>query len=159
MNAVEQARTLVRQTIAPEVRGWEASGRYPRSVAAASGLTGLFCPAEAGGLALSFGEGMAVFEELGRGDAAFAFSLSMHNAVAAAVATAAPPDVAQHWARPLAEGSALGGFSLTEPLAGSDATAITTRAPGRRRLAGRRPQGVGVTGWRGRSVPRGLQDV
>ena len=84
MNPVEQARTLVRKTIAPQVRGWEATGRYPRSVAASSGLTGLFCPAEAGGLGLSFGEGMAVFEELGRGDAAFAFSLSMHNAVAAA---------------------------------------------------------------------------
>ena len=136
MNPVEQAQTLVRETIAPQVRGWEATGRYPRSVAASSGLTGLFCPAEAGGLGLSFGEGMAVFEELGRGDAAFAFSLSMHNAVAAAVATAAPPDVARRWARPLAEGGALGGFSLTEPHAGSDATAITSRA---------RPDG---DGWR-----------
>ena len=34
---------------------------------------------------------MAVFEQLGRGDAAFAFSLSMHNAVASAIARAAPP--------------------------------------------------------------------
>jgi membrane-associated phospholipid phosphatase len=32
------------------------------------------------------GERMEVFEELGRGDAALAFSLSMHNAVAAAIA-------------------------------------------------------------------------
>ena len=41
---------------------------------------------------------MAVFEQLGRGDAAFAFSLSMHNAVASAIARAAPPDVAAGWA-------------------------------------------------------------
>ena len=69
---------------------------------------------------------MAVFEELGRGDAALAFSLSMHNAVAAAVA--GHPDLGERWGRALAAGDGLGGFSLTEPHAGSDATAITTRA-------------------------------
>jgi alkylation response protein AidB-like acyl-CoA dehydrogenase len=69
---------------------------------------------------------MAVFEELGRGDAALAFSLSMHNAVAAAVS--GHPELAGRWGRALAGGEALGGFSLTEPHAGSDATAITTRA-------------------------------
>ena len=48
----------------------------------------------------------------------------------------ATPKLAAQWARPLTAGEALGGFSLTEPHAGSDATAITTRAE---------PDG---TGWR-----------
>ena len=101
---------------------------------------------------------MAVFEELGRGDAALAFSLSMHNAVAAAVAGHA--ELAERWARALAAGDALGGFSLTEPHAGSDATAITTRAePDGERLARDRAQGVGVARRRGRPVPRRVQDV
>ena len=69
-----------------------------------------------------------MFEELGRGDAAFAFSLSMHNAVAAAVARRRARAGAIAGRERLAAGEALGGFSLTEPHAGSDATAITTTA-------------------------------
>jgi alkylation response protein AidB-like acyl-CoA dehydrogenase len=122
------AAAFVRDLVRPGVDAWEQDGRYPRSVAAGSGLTGLFCPAEVGGAALGFPAGMEVFEELGRGDAAFAFSLSMHNAVAAAVAGCADADLRERWAPRLVAGDALGGFSLTEPNAGSDATAITTTA-------------------------------
>jgi alkylation response protein AidB-like acyl-CoA dehydrogenase len=121
-----RAAAFAREQVIPAVDGWERDARYPRAAVAGSGLTGLFCPAGAGGAALSYPEGMAVFEELGRGDAALAFSLSMHNAVAAAVS--GHPALAERWGRPLAAGEALGGFSLTEPHAGSDATAITTRA-------------------------------
>jgi alkylation response protein AidB-like acyl-CoA dehydrogenase len=123
-----QARAAVftREQVIPAIGDWEREGRYPRDVVARSGLTGLFCPADVGGAELSYPEGMAVFEELGRGDAALAFSLSMHNAVAAA--TAGHAELTARWTRPLAAGDALGGFSLTEPHAGSDATAITTRA-------------------------------
>jgi alkylation response protein AidB-like acyl-CoA dehydrogenase len=123
-----RAAELVEQVIAPSVRDWERTGVYPREVARSSGLTGLFCPTSVGGLGLGFPEAMEVFEELGRGDAAFAFSLSMHNAVAAAIAGAEEPGLAARWAERLARGDALGGFSLTEPHAGSDAAAITTRA-------------------------------
>ena len=126
--ATAAAAKLVNDAIRPAVPRWELEGAYPRDVAAASGLTGLFCPASVGGLGLGFAEAMAVFEELGRGDAAFAFSLSMHNAVAAAIAGMATDAAAHRWAEPLARGEALGGFSLTEPHAGSDATAITTIA-------------------------------
>jgi len=121
-----RAAAFARDQVMPAIDGWEREGRYPRAVVSASGLTGLFCPASVGGAALSYPDGMAVFEELGRGDAALAFSLSMHNAVAAAVAGHA--ELAARWATPLAAGKALGGFSLTEPHAGSDATAITTHA-------------------------------
>ena len=85
-------------------------------------------PEPAGGLGLSYPEGMRVFEQLGRGDAAFAFSLSMHNAVAAALHGAGSPELIATWGERLRTGDALGGFSLTEPQAGSDATAITTVA-------------------------------
>jgi alkylation response protein AidB-like acyl-CoA dehydrogenase len=121
-----RAAAFAREQVIPAIDGWERDGRYPRSVVAASGLTGLFAPAAVGGAALTYPQGMAVFEELGRGDAALAFSLSMHNAVAAAVS--GHPELAARWGRALAAGEALGGFSLTEPHAGSDATAITTRA-------------------------------
>jgi alkylation response protein AidB-like acyl-CoA dehydrogenase len=52
----------------------------------------------------------------------------MHNAVASAITRAGSDEVRARWAHPLVAGEALGCFSLTEPQAGSDATAITTRA-------------------------------
>jgi alkylation response protein AidB-like acyl-CoA dehydrogenase len=122
------AARFTRRELAPEtIREWERHGRYPREVARRSGLTGLFCPASMGGRELGFPAGMRVFEELGRGDAAFAFSLSMHNAVAAAVCGAGGT-LSEVFGAALAGGELLGGFSLTEPHAGSDATAITTTA-------------------------------
>jgi alkylation response protein AidB-like acyl-CoA dehydrogenase len=122
------AAAFVRDLVRPAVAGWERDGAYPREAVAGSGLTGLFCPVAVGGAELDFGAGMEVFEELGRGDAALAFSLSMHNAVAAAIARCEDAALGSRWAADLAAGRALGGFSLTEPQAGSDATAITTLA-------------------------------
>src|SRR5207248_3905817 len=79
-----RAARFVREQVAPAVDEWEQAGRFPRAVVAESGLTGLFSPRAFGGLELGYPDGMGVFEELGRGDAALAFALSMHNAVAAA---------------------------------------------------------------------------
>ncbi len=126
--AVARARRFVAEQVKPRIEEWHRAARYPRDAVRASGLTGLFCPVEAGGLDLSYPEGMAVFEELGRGDAALAFSLSMHNAVAAAATRHGDAELRGRWGGPLARGQALGGFSLTEPQAGSDATALTTLA-------------------------------
>lgn len=122
------AARFVRQAVRPLILEWDRRARYPRDEVRASGLTGLFSPADAGGLDLSYPEGMEVFEELGRGDAALAFSISMHNAVAAAVTRGADARLGAAWGKRLAGGKALGGFSLTEPHTGSDASAITTRA-------------------------------
>jgi alkylation response protein AidB-like acyl-CoA dehydrogenase len=124
---VELADRFVDEEVRPNLAAWDAEPRYPREAVARSGLTGLFSPASFGGLDLGYAEGMEVFERLGRGDAALAFSLSMHNAVASAVTRSGPAEL-EPWGRRLATGEALGGFSLTEPQAGSDATAITTRA-------------------------------
>ncbi len=128
MDAVELAARFVRKQVRPALDDWEQDARYPREVVRGSGLTGLFSSAEFGGLDLSYPDGMAVFEELGRGDAALAFSLSMHNAVAAAVTQAGSEKLSERWGSRLVSGEALGGFSLTEPQAGSDATALTTKA-------------------------------
>ncbi|MBI2238101.1 MAG: acyl-CoA dehydrogenase family protein, partial [Actinobacteria bacterium] len=131
----------MREQVRPYLDEWEREARYPREAVRGSGLTGLFSPKELGGLELSYPEGMAVFEEIGRGDAALAFSLSMHNAVAAAITREGDGELRDRWGARLVAGEALGGFSLTEPQAGSDATAITTRAeetPGGWRVTGRK---------------------
>jgi alkylation response protein AidB-like acyl-CoA dehydrogenase len=127
----DRARRHVDTVVRDEVAGWERAGRFPRDAArsaGADGLCGLFAPVDVGGQGLGFADGMAVFEELGRGDASYAFVLSMQNAVAASIARHAADAVRGRWAGPLARGEALGGFSLTEPHAGSDASALTTLA-------------------------------
>ena len=66
----------------PNVDAWNEAGVWPRGAsdkAAALGLTGLYAPEEFGGQGLPLGEGIRVYEELGRGDGAYAFALSMHN--------------------------------------------------------------------------------
>lgn len=130
-SAAELARAFVDDVVRPTIREWERDAVYPRTAVRNSGLTGLFAPAEDGGLELALSDAVAVFEELGRGDAALAFSMSMHNAVTSAVTRSADHAVRTRWAKPLVAGDALGGFSLTEPHAGSDASAITTLATSR----------------------------
>jgi len=125
------ARRHADEVVKPQVRDWEAAAAFPRDAAVAAagdGLLGLFAPGTVGGQGASLAEAMDVFEELGRGDAAYAFALSMHNAVANTVARFGTPELSERYARGLATGELLGGFSLTEPHAGSDAAAITTQA-------------------------------
>ena len=125
------ARRHTDEVIVPNVRAWERQDSFPREaarMAAASGLLGLFATSEAGGQDQTFAEGMGVFEELGRGDASYAFALSMHNAVANVISRFGSEGLRDRFARALTSGELLGCFSLTEPHAGSDAAAITTRA-------------------------------
>ena len=122
------ARAFVDNHVRPNLASWDAAATYPREVVAASGLTGLFVAPDKGGLGLSYGEAVDVFEELGRGDGSLAFSMSMHNAVAAAVKGAATGVLLERWGGALASGQALGCFSITEPQSGTDATALRTLA-------------------------------
>src|SRR4029078_13037398 len=75
------------------------------------------------------------------GDAAFAFSLSMHNAVAAALHGAGSPELIATWGDRLRTGNALGGLSL-RPTRG-----VARRGPALRpRPAGIRPTGARLPG-------------
>lgn len=138
---VERARSFARTVVSPRIADWEQAALYPRDAVRASGLTGLRSPTADGGLDLGYPEAALVFEELGRGDAALAFSLSVHNTVASTLARSGDETLRARWTTLLVSGEALGGFALTEPHAGSDAAAITTlatRANGRWSLRGRK---------------------
>ena len=78
----ENARAHTNDVIKPNVDAWNDAGVWPRDAsdkAAAFGLTGLYAPTEWGRQGLPLGEGIRVYEELGKGDGASAFALSMHN--------------------------------------------------------------------------------
>jgi len=126
---LDSARRHAASVIRPNVDRWNESGRWPRDAsdqAAAAGLLGLYCPAEWGGQALPFGEGIRVFEELGKADGAYAFVLSMHNICAYAVCGFGTGPFKERWARELTAGRRLANFSLTEPQSGSDPANMRT---------------------------------
>ena len=125
------ARTHCEEVIKPQVDGWNAAGVWPRAAsdaAGALGLTGLYAPEELGGQGLPLAEGIRVYEELGRGDGAYSFALSMHNICTFAVCGYGSEPFKAAWARELTSGRRLANFALTEPQSGSDASNMYSRA-------------------------------
>ena len=125
------AADLCTTVVKPNVNGWNEKGVWPREasdLAAAKGLLGLYCPPEFGGQGLSLADGIGVYEELGKGDGAYSFTLSMHNICAYAVCGFAGEAFKETWAKKLTSGEKLAGFVLSEPQSGSDAANMQTRA-------------------------------
>jgi alkylation response protein AidB-like acyl-CoA dehydrogenase len=128
---LDAARSHACSVVRPNIDRWNDSGRWPRDAsdqAAAAGLLGLYCPGELGGQGLALGEGIRVYEELGKADGAYAFVLSMHNICSYAVCSFATGAFRNRWARELTSGRRLANFALTEPQSGSDPANMRTRA-------------------------------
>ena len=92
------------------------------------GLTAAPIPESAGGAGFSYLGWSLVMEELGAADMATAVTLSVHILSQLPVVAWGSPEQVGTWLPPMLSGEALGAFALTEPQAGSDASAIRTRA-------------------------------
>ncbi|WP_350334394.1 acyl-CoA dehydrogenase family protein [Coralliovum pocilloporae] len=128
---LDAARSHTDEVIKPNVDAWNEAGVWPRDAsdkAGALGLTGLYAPEDFGGQGLPLGEGIRVYEELGKGDGAYAFALSMHNICTFAACGYGTDKLKDDWARDLTSGRKLANFALTEPQSGSDATNMYSRA-------------------------------
>ena len=128
---LQAARDHAEQVIAPNVDGWNAAKKWPRDAsdkAGAAGLMGLYAPEELGGQSLSLSEGIQVYEQLGLGDGAYAFALSMHNICTFAGCGYGTVAFKERWAQDLTSGRKLANFALTEPQSGSDPMQMYTRA-------------------------------
>lgn len=118
--------------IAPHAADWDARHHFPLEAVAAMadlGLFGLVFPGEWGGGDGDFLSLCLAIEEIGKVDQSMGITLS------AGVGLGANPihrfgtlEQKQRWLPDLVSGAALGAFGLTEPGAGSDAGATTTRA-------------------------------
>jgi short-chain 2-methylacyl-CoA dehydrogenase len=95
----------------------------------ALGLLGMLVPEEWGGIGMSTVGFVAAMEELGVADQSVAAAWQAHVTIGSMpLYLFGTDEQRERWLRPLAEGTALGAFGLTEPDAGSDARGITTRA-------------------------------
>ncbi|MFY9212009.1 MAG: acyl-CoA dehydrogenase family protein [Aestuariivita sp.] len=117
--------------IKPNVETWNAAKAWPRDAsdkAGEAGLTGLYAPVELGGQGLPLSEGIQVYEQLGMGDGAYAFALSMHNICTFAGCGYGTEAFKKKWGRELTSGRKLANFALTEPQSGSDPMKMYSRA-------------------------------
>jgi alkylation response protein AidB-like acyl-CoA dehydrogenase len=128
----DAVRAFVRDRIVPRAAEWSEQGVFPMPLLpelASVGLTGLTIPADYGGSGLDALTSALVSEELGAGDGSVALTLAAHNALCIGhLLTAASAEQKARWLPPLANGTYLGAWALTEPSAGSDAVNAKTTA-------------------------------
>jgi short-chain 2-methylacyl-CoA dehydrogenase len=95
----------------------------------ALGLLGMLIPEEWGGIGMTTVGFVAAMEQLGLADQSVAAAWQAHVTIGSLPLYLFGNDAQrERWLRPLAEGTALGAFGLTEPDAGSDARGIRTKA-------------------------------
>lgn len=125
------AETFVNEFVVPNTPYWESAGETPSFAfksAAQHDLTRILIPKDHAGLGLCYSEAARIFETLASFNAGFAFSLWVSNNVANMIACHGTETQVWKYLYGLVEGDCIGAFCLTEPGAGSDAAAITSRA-------------------------------
>jgi alkylation response protein AidB-like acyl-CoA dehydrogenase len=128
----DTARDFARGRLAPGSRAWEAAGAFPQDVLeelGALGFLGMTVPDEWGGAGLDYVSYALALMEIAAGDGALSTLMSVNNAPVCAILMACGSDRQKNeYLRRLAAGEMIGAFALTEPHAGSDASALRTTA-------------------------------
>lgn len=127
----DTAREFAQREFAPHAARWDAEAEFPREAlrhAGELGFCGLYALEAYGGLGLPRLDASIVFEELAAACPSTTAYLTIHNMATWMVTRFAQPAVAAEWGARLASGEWLASYCLTEPGAGSDAAALTTRA-------------------------------
>ncbi|MCB1857908.1 MAG: acyl-CoA dehydrogenase family protein [Gammaproteobacteria bacterium] len=128
----DMAREFAQERLAPNARDWDRFGAIPAEVLTemgALGLYGMIVPEAWGGADTGYVAFALAIEEIASGDGACSTILSVNNSVVCGpLLNYGSEYLKQTYLRPLASGTMLGCFCLTEPQAGSDAAAITARA-------------------------------
>jgi alkylation response protein AidB-like acyl-CoA dehydrogenase len=128
----DTARDFARTRLAPGAAMRDRESRFPAAEIAemgALGFMGMLVPDEWGGTGADHVAYAMAIEEIAAADGACSTIMSVHNSVVC-MPVLRFGDAAQkeRFLRPLARGAMLGCFCLTEPQAGSDASALQTRA-------------------------------
>ena len=128
----DMARSFASEQLAPHAAVWDRDGIYPEYAVRGMGelgLLGMTVPEEWGGAGADTLAHALALEEIAAGDGACSTIMAVHNSVACLpVLNFGSEAQKERFLRPLARGEMLGAFALTEPMAGSDAGAIDTRA-------------------------------
>jgi len=127
---IDLTRQIVKAELAPRAAEAEAEEKFPREVfriLGRAGLLGLPYPEEVGGGGQPYEVYLQVLEEIAAAWASVAVGMSVHTLACYPVATYGDEEQRERLPE-LLGGELLGGYALSEPHAGSDAAALSTRA-------------------------------
>ena len=128
----EMVREFAEAEIRPVAARYDEAEEFPwENVAkmAELGLFGIPVDEEYGGAGMDLLAGVIAVEELARVDASHSITVGAHTSLACGpIAAFGTEEQKERLLRPMAEGTVLGGFGLTEPGSGSDAAGMRTVA-------------------------------
>jgi acyl-CoA dehydrogenase len=129
----KSVRAWIEDEIIPRVDDWEETGQIPRAVfrrMGELGFLGVQFPSAYGGAGADFAMSVVLAEELARGrSGGFAFSVIVHTDMSSPWLTRFGTEAQKRrWLPPIARGETVCALAITEPGAGSDMAALTTRA-------------------------------
>lgn len=120
------------ERLAPNAASWEEAQAYPRAIfteMAELGFLGMTLDETFGGSKTDFVSYALALIEIAKGDGGLSTILSVHNSMTALIIEQNGNDEQkQRFLPKLADGTWIGGFALTEPHAGSDASSLRVRA-------------------------------
>jgi butyryl-CoA dehydrogenase len=128
----EAVRDFAQRELWPNAARWDRDHTFPRAAhqgLAALGAYGICVPESYGGAGLDYLSLALVLEEIAAGDGGTSTAISVTNCPVNAILMRYGSEAQkQQWLTRLARGELLGVFCLTEPHAGSDASALRTTA-------------------------------
>ncbi|AEV71276.1 acyl-CoA dehydrogenase [Mycolicibacterium rhodesiae NBB3] len=127
----ETAAAFAEKRLAPKALEWDRSHHFPVDElreAAELGMAAIYCSEDVGGSGLRRIDAVRIFEQLSAADPTVAAFLSIHNMCAWMVDTFGTHEQRKSWIPRLASMEAIASYCLTEPGAGSDASALSTKA-------------------------------
>jgi butyryl-CoA dehydrogenase len=128
----ETARNFAVERLKPFAAEWDRTSEFPREAIGEMGqlgLMGMLVPEAYDGAASDHVSYALALEEIAAGDGSCSTIMSVHNSVGCMpILKFGSAEQKERFLKPLARGNQLAAFALTEPSAGSDASAIKTRA-------------------------------
>jgi alkylation response protein AidB-like acyl-CoA dehydrogenase len=128
----DAVRTFARKEIAPIAAEFDESGEFPYETIkkmAAMGLMGIEVPEDYGGAGMDTVAYVLAMEEIARVDAAHSTIMSVNNSlVCTGLLKFGTEAQKQTYLKAIASGEKIGAYSLTEPMSGSDAGNMKSRA-------------------------------
>jgi alkylation response protein AidB-like acyl-CoA dehydrogenase len=125
-------REFATKEIEPYAADWSEREYFPAEVFrgfADLGIMGMLIDERYGGANAGYVSYVAVMEAIGAADQSVAAAWNAHSTIASLpLAAFGTEEQKQRWLVPLATGTHLGAFGLTEPTAGSDAAGVRTAA-------------------------------
>jgi alkylation response protein AidB-like acyl-CoA dehydrogenase len=128
----QAARDFAQNELVPIAAEFDESGDFPIDTIrkmGAMGFMGIEIPEEYGGAELDTLSYVLALEEICKADAAHGTIMSVNNSLFCyAIYRFGTEDQKQKYLIPAASGEAIGAYSLTEPMSGSDAATMRSRA-------------------------------